>query len=76
MRRREFLGVLGSAAAAWPVIARAQQPGKVLRIGYLGPATGRSPVDDAFEEGLQQHGWTKDQNIRTNLLATADEVIE
>jgi putative tryptophan/tyrosine transport system substrate-binding protein len=62
-KRREFITLLGGATA-WPLAARAQQPGKVLRIGYLGPATGRSPVDDAFEEGLQQHGWTKDQNIR------------
>jgi ABC-type uncharacterized transport system substrate-binding protein len=64
LRRREFLGVLGSAVAAWPLAARAQQPGKVARIGYLGPVAGRTPQDDAFEEGLQQHGWTKDQNIR------------
>ena len=63
MRRREFITLL-AGATAWPLAARAQQPGKVLRIGYLGPATGRSPVEDAFEEGLQQHGWTKDQNIR------------
>ena len=63
MQRREFITLLGGVTA-WPLAARAQQPGKVLRIGYLGPSTGRSPVEDAFEEGLQQLGWTKDQNIR------------
>jgi ABC-type uncharacterized transport system substrate-binding protein len=63
MQRRGFITLLGGAAT-WPLAVRAQQPGKVLRIGYLGPSTGRSPVEEAFEEGLQRHGWTKDQNIR------------
>ena len=64
MRRREFITLL-AGATAWPLAARAQQPGKVLRIGYLGPATGRSPVEDAFEEGLQQHGCNaKDQGTQ------------
>ena len=43
MRRREFLGVLGSAAAAWPLAARAQQGERMRRIGVLLPAT----ADDA-----------------------------
>lgn len=60
MKRRDFLGLVG--AAAWPLAARAQQPAKV--VGYIEPGAGRNPVYEAFEEGLRQHGWVKDQNIR------------
>jgi putative tryptophan/tyrosine transport system substrate-binding protein len=63
MNRRAFIAGLGGAAA-WPLAAGAQQSGKVYRIGYISPATGHNPIDDAFEEGLRQHGWAKDQNIR------------
>jgi putative ABC transport system substrate-binding protein len=62
--RREFLGVLGGAVAALPLASRAQQPGRIARIGYISPGTGRYPADDVFEESLQQYGWTKEQNIR------------
>ena len=54
MRRREFIGGLGGAAA-WPVAARAQQASRVARIGFLG--TGSSPdtrvLIDAFQQGLR-----------------------
>ena len=70
MKRRQFIKLVGSAVAAWPLAAGAQQPEKVARIGYLGPATGRSAVEDAFEESLQQLGWTKDQNIRVEYRFT------
>jgi putative tryptophan/tyrosine transport system substrate-binding protein len=59
MRRREFVTLLGGAAAAWPLAARAQQQRKVSLIGYVSPFAGRSFVDEAFEDGLQQLGWVK-----------------
>jgi len=69
MRRREFLGVLGGTAAAWPLAARAQQPERIRRIGVL---TGGSTADNpdsrantaAFRQGLQQLGWTEGRNVR------------
>jgi len=63
VRRREFIRVLGGAAVAWPLAARAQQPAlKAARIGYL---AFRSPLsaDDAFFQGLRDFGWVEGQNI-------------
>src|SRR5262245_38126946 len=68
IRRREFIRLLGGAAAAWPVAARTQQGERVRRIGVLEPLA----VDDpealarvtAFAQGLQQLGWTANRNVR------------
>ena len=68
MRRREFLGILGGAAASWPLAARAQDRERVRRVGILLPAA----ADDldyqgwvgAFLQGLQQAGWTIGRNLR------------
>ena len=64
MRRREFLGVLGSAAV-WPTVPRAQQSGKLLTIGFLGAATasGWSPWVTAFEKRLRELGWIEGRTI-------------
>src|SRR5260370_20241739 len=59
MRRRAFITLLGGAASAWPVVARAEQPGKVWRIGFLA-GTSRSAVAglyDAFVQGMREHGY-------------------
>jgi putative tryptophan/tyrosine transport system substrate-binding protein len=67
--RREFITLLGGAAAAWPLAARAQQrAGRVPRIGVLMAITADDPESQArlaaFAQGLQQSGWTVGQNIR------------
>ena len=66
MRRRQFMTLLGGAAAAWPLAAQAQQAGKVSTIGYLGSTT-RS-VDSqqrqpAFVERLRELGWIEGRNV-------------
>jgi ABC-type uncharacterized transport system substrate-binding protein len=64
MRRREFITLLGSAAA-WPLAARAQQPGKVPTIGFLGaptPTFGRLWLD-AFVQRLRELGWIEGRTI-------------
>ena len=62
MRRREFISLLGGAAAAWPLAARAQQRERMRRIGVLMPAAADDPVLQArlaaFLQGLQHLGWT------------------
>jgi putative tryptophan/tyrosine transport system substrate-binding protein len=64
MRRREFISLLGGAAA-WPLGARAQQPAKVYRIGFLGNSTAVLEADlvGPFREGLRDLGYVEGQNI-------------
>src|SRR6476619_2688185 len=68
MRRREFIGVLGGAAAAWPLGARAQQRDHPRRIGVL---MGFAETDEVwqiylrvFRERLRDFGWTEGQDIK------------
>lgn len=64
MRRREFITLIGGAAA-WPLVVSAQQTGKVPRVGYLrltSPAD-RPPLLDAFRQRLRELGWVEGQNI-------------
>jgi putative ABC transport system substrate-binding protein len=64
MRRREFIAGLGSAAAAWPLAARAQQAGKVRTIGFVGgnPTTW-TPWTAAFAERLRALGWIEGRTV-------------
>jgi putative tryptophan/tyrosine transport system substrate-binding protein len=68
MKRREFITLIGGAAAAWPLAARAQQGERMRRIGVLMSTTADDPVGQArraaFLQGLQQSGWTEDRNVR------------
>jgi putative ABC transport system substrate-binding protein len=71
MRRREFITLLGSAAAAWPLAARAQQRERTRRIGVLmnlasDDAEGQARLA-AFLQGLQEAGWAVGRNMRIDL---------
>jgi len=68
VRRREFITVLGGAAAAWPLAARAQQGERMRRIGVLMSTAADDPEGKArftaFKQGLQQLGWDDGHNAR------------
>src|SRR5258707_5785435 len=77
MRRRNFIALLGGAAAAWPLAARAQQPEQMRRIGVLSSL----PEDDTesvarravFEQTLQGLCWASVRNLRIDYRWTRSE---
>ena len=68
MRRRDFITLLGGAAAGWPLAARAQQGDRMRRIGVLSGF----PADDpeviariaAFRQAMQERGWSEGRNLQ------------
>jgi hypothetical protein len=68
MRRREFIALLGGAAAVWPVVARAQQGERVRCVGILQNFPENDPVasvlNATFLKELRQLGWAVGNNIR------------
>ena len=74
MTRREFITLLGGAAAGSPLAARAQQGDRVRRIGVLTNLVENDPEgqarDAAFLQGLQQLGWTDGRNVRIDIRRT------
>jgi len=65
LKRRDFITLVGGAAAAWPLAARAQQPGKLRTIGFLGQST-RSAASEwvaAFVQRLHELGWNEGRTV-------------
>ena len=69
MKRREFITLLGGAAAAWPLEARAQQAGSIPRIGILWPGASlpAPPRMESFRQGLRELGFIDGQNVAIEL---------
>jgi putative ABC transport system substrate-binding protein len=69
MRRREFIGLVGGAAAAWPMVARAQQRKGMRRVGVLTGAAGPDSIArvDIFKQALAHLGWTDGENIQLEI---------
>jgi ABC-type uncharacterized transport system substrate-binding protein len=71
MRRREFIALVGGTATTWPLVAHAQQPERVRRIGVLMNLAADDPEGQAriaaFHQGLQEWGWTLGRNARIDV---------
>jgi putative ABC transport system substrate-binding protein len=78
MRRREFIALLGGAAASWPLHARAQQPDRVRRIGVLMAQPPADPEAEAFfsafTQALHKVGWTAGSTVQMDVRWATAEV--
>jgi putative tryptophan/tyrosine transport system substrate-binding protein len=77
MQRRDFITLLGGAAAAWPLPARSEQADKVPRVGALMGFADTDPIGlrrfGAFKKGLEDAGWTEGRNLTIDVRWTADD---
>src|SRR5476649_1018720 len=76
MQRREFITLVGGAAATWPLAARAQQPARVYRLGTLTPGlpiSATSPLGAVLLGELAQRGYTLGQNLAFDARAAGGE---
>ena len=77
LRRRDFIAGLGSAAAAWPLTARAQQGDRVRRIGVLQAGDETDPVQKfipTFTQALAGLGWTDGRNVRMSVRRSGGDI--
>jgi putative ABC transport system substrate-binding protein len=76
MNRRAFIGTLAGGLLAAPLVAEAQQVGKVPRIGFLSVTSpsDRPPLLDAFRQRLRELGWVEGQNIVIDYRYAEDRV--
>jgi ABC-type uncharacterized transport system substrate-binding protein len=78
LKRRELLTLLGGAAAAWPLAARAQQSDRMRRVGVLMASDESDPEGKArltaFAQGLAELGWTDGRTVRMDVRWAADNV--
>jgi ABC-type uncharacterized transport system substrate-binding protein len=67
VKRRAFITLLGGAAAAWPLVARAQQPRKVWRIGFIAGASRPASLEvsqfGGFQQGMREHGYVEGKDF-------------
>ena len=73
MRRREFITLVGGAAATWPLSGRAQQPGAVWRIGILINGSESDPAIAAFRQELKRLGWSERGNVAIDYRFSGDD---
>src|SRR5215475_13393465 len=78
MRRRDFMKIIGGAAAGWPLAARAQQDTRVRRIGVLMPGDetdpAAKPLVSALTQALADLGWADGRNVRMDLRWHGDDI--
>jgi len=78
MRRREFIALIGGATAAWPLAARAQQPGGMRHLGVLLAFDESDPQPQrwltSFTKGLTELGWTTGRNLQTDIRWAGNDV--
>ena len=69
MKRREFITLLGGAAATWPLMARAQQP-KMLRVGFVGMQPREWPLYTNFLRRMAELGYQEGRNFTFDYIQT------
>jgi putative ABC transport system substrate-binding protein len=70
MKRREFVALLGGAAATWPLAARAQQQPKMLRVGFVGMQPRESPLYANFVRRMAELGYQEGRNFTFDYIQT------